>query len=148
VRTHGIVLASAKGPVPTLAHAVAGGPIRGSWWAHPKGRAIFHAIGAVRGSKDVLVCRLVEGKITFVHRSAWAALVKLSDEYPRERLAKVIEEHTERGRHEAHEMPYPKWVPRAVLEQARRLPEEEARTILAAVTKTKPRRKKRVTARA
>ena len=31
VRKHGVVLASAKGPVPNLADAVAGEKIRGSW---------------------------------------------------------------------------------------------------------------------
>src|ERR1700742_3407624 len=94
VRGHGIVLASAKGPVPTLAHEIAGGPIRGSWWSHPKAREHFRALGEVRDSKEVLTCRLVDGKITFVHRSLWPALVKLAGEYPRGRLAKVIEEHT------------------------------------------------------
>jgi hypothetical protein len=31
VKRHGIVLESARGPVPSLAEAVAGEPIRGSW---------------------------------------------------------------------------------------------------------------------
>ncbi|HEX4331971.1 MAG TPA: hypothetical protein VH040_07525 [Usitatibacter sp.] len=133
IRRHGIVLASAKGPVPTLAHAIAGGPIRGSWWAHPKGREIFQAIGAARDSKDVLVCRLVEGKVTFVHRSLWPALVRLADEFPRERLAQVVEAHTASGRHESREVPYPEWVPKAVRATAARLCEEDARKELVAV---------------
>ena len=35
VERHGVVLASARGPVPNVAEAVAGEPIRGSWWGHP-----------------------------------------------------------------------------------------------------------------
>jgi len=35
---HGIVLESARGPVPNLAEAVAGERIRGNWWGIPKGR--------------------------------------------------------------------------------------------------------------
>ena len=41
VDRHGAVLQAARGPVPNLAEAVAGERIRGSWWGHPKGRAIF-----------------------------------------------------------------------------------------------------------
>ena len=147
VRRHGIVLASAKGPVPTLAHAIAGAPIRGSWWSHAKGREIFGAIAAVRDSPEVLVCRLVEGKVTFVHRSLWPALARLSGEFPRDRLAKVIEEHTESGRHEARIVPYPEWVPKAVLAEAARLSAADARSMLGPVTNAKPGRKKAVTRR-
>jgi hypothetical protein len=32
VREQGIVLQSARGPIPNLAEYVAGEPIRGSWW--------------------------------------------------------------------------------------------------------------------
>ena len=62
VKRHGIVLESARGPVPNLAEAVVGGRIRGSWWGHAKGKQIFWLTRAVRDSADVLVCRLVSGK--------------------------------------------------------------------------------------
>ena len=41
VRRHGIVLVSAKGPAPRLTEAIAGEPIKGSWWGHSKGHQIF-----------------------------------------------------------------------------------------------------------
>jgi hypothetical protein len=78
VRRHGIVLQAARGPVPSLAEAVAGGPIRGSWWAHAKGHQIFRIADAVSESDEVLVCKLVEGKVTYVHRRLWPALVRLA----------------------------------------------------------------------
>src|SRR5262245_49314944 len=68
VRKHGIVLQAARGPVPSLAEFVAGGRIRGSWWGHPKGQEIFRLSEAVADSRDVLVCKLVDGKVTYVHR--------------------------------------------------------------------------------
>src|SRR5205814_1136046 len=71
VKRHGIVLESARGPVPNLAEAVAGERIRGGWWGHPKGRDIFAATRAVRDSPDVLVCRFLDGKVTFIHRRLW-----------------------------------------------------------------------------
>jgi hypothetical protein len=126
VRKHGVVLEAATGPVPSLAQAVAGGPIRGSWWAHSRGREIFELTRAVRGSDDVLVCRLVDGKITYVHRRLWAALVRAAKRFPRKRLAQVHEVHTASGRHVTKEVPYPKWVPVETSAQATRLSEDEA----------------------
>src|SRR5256885_9347390 len=89
IARHGVVLASAKGPVPNLAEAVAGEPIRGSWWGHKKGSDIFHALGAVDDSLDVLCFRFVKGKITFVHRRLWPALVRLADELGKDTLTAI-----------------------------------------------------------
>jgi len=75
VEKHGVVLVSARSAVPPLVEAIAGAPIRGSWWAHPKGREIFRILQAVSDSPDVLVCRLVDGKLSLVHRRLWPALV-------------------------------------------------------------------------
>ena len=79
VRKHGVVLEAAQGPVPSLAEAIAGGPIRGSWWAHPSGHLIFEVTRAVRDAEQVLVCRVVHGKVTFIHERIWPALVRLGD---------------------------------------------------------------------
>ena len=40
----GIAVESARARVPSLAQAVAGEPLRGGWWAHPKGRDIFSSV--------------------------------------------------------------------------------------------------------
>src|SRR5438128_8616568 len=98
VKRHGIVLQAARGPVPNLAEAIAGGPIRGSWWAHPKANAIFLCSRAIRASADVLVCRLVGGKTTCVHRRLWPALVRLAGRFTANQLAAIEEVHTPSGR--------------------------------------------------
>jgi hypothetical protein len=126
VRRHGVVLASARGPVPSLAEAVAGAAIRGSWWSHPRARAIFQALEQIAARPEVLVCRLLGGKRTFVHRRLWPALVRVADRFPRARIARVIEEHTERGHHRARLIPFPDWVPQAVRKAARNLSESRA----------------------
>jgi len=59
VKKHGVVLMSARGAVPNLAEALAGEPIRGSWWGHPKSRERYRVFEAVCDSSQVLVCRLV-----------------------------------------------------------------------------------------
>src|SRR5262249_53273988 len=131
VEEHGIVLQAARGPVPSLAEAIAGGPIRGSWWGHPRGKEIFRAASAVADSPDVLVCRLIDDKVTFVHRRVWPALVKLADRLPRPRLARVWEEHTPSGAHRARQTPFPRWVPAEVRREAAALSEAEAERVLA-----------------
>jgi hypothetical protein len=126
VRKHGVVLVSAKGPAPRLTEAIAGEPIRSSWWAHPKSRQIFNVLQAVTDSDDVLVCRLVNGKITFVHRRLWPALVRTAKQFPPDRIAQLHEEHTESGRHVTREVPFPEWVPADVLEQAKKISDADA----------------------
>jgi len=130
VKRHGIVLQAARGPVPSLAEAVAGGPIRGSWWGHAKGHAIFKVAEAVSDSDEVLVCKLVEGKVTYVHRRLWPALVKLASRFRQQQLAKVWNEHTPTGAHRARETAFPKWVPDSVLREAGRLSQADAEQIL------------------
>jgi hypothetical protein len=126
VRSHGIVLESARGPVPSLAEAVAGERIRGGWWKHPKGHDIFAAARAARDSEDVLVCRLVDGKVTFIHRRLWPALVRLADKLRKKSLAAIHEDHTASGWHRMVERPFPQWVAPEVRAIADHLSEEEA----------------------
>ena len=117
------MLESGSGPVPSLAHAITGGAIRGSWWAHPQSREIFALTRAVREHPDVLVCTLVGGKITYVHRRLWPALVRLAEKFPSEHLAQVREEHTTSGRHVRKEVAYPRWVPPEIAAEALKLNE-------------------------
>ncbi len=126
VQKHGVVLASGKGPVPRLAEAVVSEPITGSWWSHPKAHEIFTVLQAVVESGDVLVCRLVEGKVTLVHRRLWFALVRVAERFPKNYVAQVREEHTASGRHVNREIPFPKWVPVEVRERAKLMSVEEA----------------------
>src|SRR5262249_30820722 len=108
----------------------AGEQIRGSWWAHAKGHAIFRALGRVEESPDILCCKLLQGKVTFVHRRLWPALVRLANELGKDSLAAIRQEHTESGAHRNISTPFPKWVPREVRDQARKLSLEEARSQL------------------
>ena len=126
VRKHGVVLESARGPVPSLAEAVAGSPIRGSWWAHPSGHLIFKITRAVRDSEQVLVCRLVRGKVTLVHQRVWPALVRLAPRFPKASLARISEVHTPSGRHVVRAVAFPKWVPLRVQAAGARIREAEA----------------------
>jgi hypothetical protein len=117
--------------VPSLAEAVVGGPIRGSWWAHPKGHEIFAVADAISDSDQVLVCKLVEGKITYVHRRLWPALVKLAPRFQKKQLAKVWNEHTATGAHRLRTTPFPKWVPAEIVRKGERMSVASAERMLA-----------------
>jgi hypothetical protein len=129
VERHGVVLQAARGPVPSLAEAIAGGPIRGSWWGHPKGHEIFHVADAVCKNPDVLVCKFIDGKVTYIHRRLWPALVKLAPRFRKAQLAKVWNEHTRTGAHRSRSMAFPGWVPSEVMKEAERLSLAEAEEI-------------------
>ena len=133
VKTNGVVPESGRGPVPSLAEAIAGELIRGSWWAHPKGKDIFLCSRTIRKSADVLVCRLVGGKVTYVHRRLWPALVRLAEWFDADRLGAIREVHTASGKHKVNITAFPDWVPGEVMRAAAKLPSEEASSLLAVV---------------
>lgn len=123
---HGVLLQSARGPVPNVAELVAGEPIRGSWWGHPAHERIFTALNELADSPDVVRTRLVGGKVTLVHRRLWPALVRVGARFPPDRVMALREEHTPSGQHEVHAVPFPDWVPESARAAAAGLTEAEA----------------------
>lgn len=132
IRRHGVILEAAAGPVPSLTSASAGKAIRASWWAHPRSHEIFEVTRAIRDSEEVLVCRLVGGKITYVHRRVWPALIRVAKHLPRKRLARLHELHTRPGHHATKQVAFPKRVPLKVSREALKLGEEAASSQLGA----------------
>jgi len=132
VEQHGVVLASARGPVPCVAEAVAGQPIIGSWWAHPKGKAIFAALSEIDDCEDVRCFKLIDGKVTFVHRRVWPALARLATDgvIPAGRVASIQQEHMPTGEHRNLITPFPDWVSDDVAAAARALTLDDARAQL------------------
>ena len=130
VKANGIVLESARGPAPSLAAAIAGEPIRGSWWKHRKASQIFRCTRAVRASKEVLVCRLLGGKVTYVDRRLWPAVVKLRDQFEPKDLSSIREIHTPQGKHKISAVAFPKWVPAEVAVEAKNLSASKAAEML------------------
>ena len=126
VLERGIVLESAGGPVPSLAEAIVGEPIRGNWWSHPQAKEIFRITRTIRDQDTILVCRLVASKVTFVHQRLWPALARIGHRIPSKDLARLHEVHTASGAHRLVEIPFPTWVPAEVATQATILDEEAA----------------------
>jgi hypothetical protein len=134
VARHGVICEAARrGEIPSLADAIAGEALRGNWWSHPRGREIFAITRALREAPQVLVCRLVDAKITYVHERLWPALVRAADRFAADRLARVREVHSAGGKHVLEETAFPQWVPAAVAAAAKRLSAAAATKALAAL---------------
>ena len=58
--------------LPSVTSIVAGEPVRGSWWGHPKGREVFRVLTELE--ENVAFAKLVARKVTLVHRRLWGAL--------------------------------------------------------------------------
>lgn len=135
VERRGIVCEAAhRGTIPSLVDEIAGEKVRGNWWSHARRREIFAATRAVRDAPQVLVCRIVDGKVTFVHERLWPALARLADRFPRERLARVREIHSASGRHVIEQTAFPDWLTASALAAAKRLGQAEALAQLSALT--------------
>ncbi len=130
IEEHGILLQSARGPVPNIPELVVGEKIRGSWWAHPDHDEIFTVLNQAVIPGMVVRMRLIGGKITLVHRRLWPAIARLADQFDPEQLAVIDEEHTAAGAHRKTIRPFPQWVPAEVLEEARKLSDADARAQL------------------
>jgi hypothetical protein len=124
VAEYGVVLESARGPVPNVAEEVVGEPIRGSWWGHPLSHTIYAVASALGDHPAILVCRLVDG--SFVHAKLWPALTRLAPELADWRITAVREEHTPSGAHQPIEIPFSDWVPSAATNAAAKLSREDA----------------------
>ncbi|HEY1873889.1 MAG TPA: hypothetical protein VGG67_05745 [Steroidobacteraceae bacterium] len=132
IEERGAVLVAGKGPAPRLVEAILGEPIKGSWWAHPRSRGIFAVLRALEESRDLLLCcRLIDRKVTLVHRRLWPALVKLERRFTRQQLARIHQEHTPSGKHVTRNVDFPAWVPEIVRTEASALSEHEAERLLA-----------------
>ena len=122
----GVLLESARGPIPNVAELVAGEPIKGSWWGHPAGHEIFRVINVLADSPDVARMRLVNGKITLVHRRLWPALIRLASRFDEDAVLVIREQHTPTGAHRTTKVPLRDWVPADVRVLADNLTEAEA----------------------
>lgn len=65
--------------LPSVANLIAGEAVRGSWWSHKNAQQIFGVLQEVANHKDVLIMKVVSGKVTFVHRKLWSNLVTIGN---------------------------------------------------------------------
>jgi hypothetical protein len=63
--------------LPSVCSLITGAPLRGSWWSHPLAQTIFQVNEKLEDHPDVLITKLVSGKVTFVHRNLWPEIVAI-----------------------------------------------------------------------
>ncbi|MQC25880.1 MAG: hypothetical protein DWG76_00305 [Chloroflexi bacterium] len=65
---------------PNVTEMVVGEAVSGSWWGHSKGKQIYETLNTLFGREDVLVVKLLSGKVTLVHKALWPALLAVARE--------------------------------------------------------------------
>lgn len=61
--------------LPSVCTLITGEALRGSWWSHPQAQTIFQVNEQLEAQQDVLITKLISGKVTFVHRKVWPQLL-------------------------------------------------------------------------
>jgi hypothetical protein len=69
----GILLASDPN-LPSVCTLITGEPLKSSWRSHPLAQTIFQVNERLEDHADVLITKLLSGKVTFVHRKLWPEL--------------------------------------------------------------------------
>lgn len=107
--------------LPSVVGIIIGESLSTSWWSHPRGQEIYGCLESL--DDQAIATNLINGKVTFVHKRFWPAVVAIGssgeqwqkaglgrDPKPkeiRERLLQFAEEvHTESGRHETRLKPW------------------------------------------
>jgi len=76
IEDYGLLLEADSG-FPSIVGLVTGEKIKGSWWGHRKGHEIFSISRKIRDEEDILVIKLISGKVTYVHKRLWTDLITI-----------------------------------------------------------------------
>jgi hypothetical protein len=76
ISSYGFLLESDT-KLPSVCGLITGGPLTGSWWSHPLAQEIFQVNERLDDHPDVLITKLISGKVTFVHRELWPEIVAI-----------------------------------------------------------------------
>jgi hypothetical protein len=63
--------------LPSVCTLITGTPLKGSWWSHPLAQTIFQVNEKLADHPDVLITKLVSGKVTFAHRTLWPEILAI-----------------------------------------------------------------------
>jgi hypothetical protein len=63
---------------PNVVTLMTGESLAQSWWAHPQSTEIFRHLCAMSSHRDVLLTKLINGKVTMVHRRLWKPLLAVA----------------------------------------------------------------------
>lgn len=76
IEEYGLLL-EADPDFPSIVGMVTGEKVKGSWWGHRKGNEIFSISRQIRDDDDILLTKLISGKVTYVHKRLWNHLLTI-----------------------------------------------------------------------
>jgi hypothetical protein len=74
---YGLLLQQDK-TLPNVINLVTGESLKSSWWSHPRARTIFETLEELSTHPEVIITKLVGGKVTFVHRKLWPSILTVA----------------------------------------------------------------------
>lgn len=102
LETYGLLLLQDK-KLKSVVGALTGEALKTSWWSHPRAHEIFRCLETLEDK--ALTTRLIDGKVTYVHKRLWPALAGAG-------VPVVTEIHTASGRHERRTEESAEWAKR------------------------------------
>lgn len=82
IKKNGFLLLS-DNDQPAIVQYISGEKIKGSWWGHPLGNLMYNVSQDLADEKDILVIKLINKKVTYLHCDYWnellTALIKNQD---------------------------------------------------------------------
>jgi hypothetical protein len=75
-KKHGLLLLSDP-ELPSLVTLIAGEPVKGTWWGHAKGNLMYNLSQELEDDSEILVIKLINKKITYIHKRHWNALFSI-----------------------------------------------------------------------
>jgi hypothetical protein len=97
---------------------IVGQEYRGNWWSLPSASLVYNALQPLRDDVSILVCRLVQRKVTYVDHESWVPLAALACRLPDGALDRVNDVHTSSGRHVTKQVALHDWLEPAKQEAA------------------------------
>ena len=83
----------------------------GSWWSLPEASRLYNTLQRIRNHPRILVCRLLAGRVTYVHSDSWEPLLALENCLPEGALDRIVERHLRSGKHEVVKVSPAEWAP-------------------------------------
>lgn len=71
---HGIIPLSPTDGLVSLVDLILGPGIKGNWWGQANSNAAYNAYAELADDPDIIVMKLVDHKVTLVHRNLWNCL--------------------------------------------------------------------------
>lgn len=65
---------------PNIVSKIVGEKIAGSWWGHPLANPIYNGLGWLEHNHNILIIKLLDGKVTYVHESLFPDIYSIVSE--------------------------------------------------------------------